>query len=485
MHRADYVAVGLVALVAVGLRLAFFPHAAVFFEGDARGYVVRAVEIASGEGLNFTLKRTPGYSLFIAGLFRLAGPSLEAVVVAQHLLGVATALAAYGLARVLAGWPAGLLAGLATAASGSALVYEHVILSETLFTLLLTVGIWMMVVALRRRNPGWPAVAGVLAGIAALVRPIGLVLLPILPVLSVLVLRRRALVASGWYLAAFTVALAPWVARNVLVHGEAAPVHPGRFLIERTVKHNPTGVAMYAGPDSPDDPKLLRDGRRILREIAPEDPTSFEIHDALSRRLKLTDTEASDLMWELSVDAIWRHPGAYALGTWTELIRVVLGQAESVEEHVLARRSAWKGRDLERLLRDGKLPQLLPEALPDHQQQPRVAEQIARLYQPSAWIAAILAANALALYWALRDPCHRAVLLPLGVTAALVVCTAVINGGYPRYRYPLDPLLHVSAAAGLAWTVGAVRDARAAGSYGRPISRWTLVRPRESRTLQG
>jgi hypothetical protein len=435
------------------VRLAFFSNAPVFFEGDARGYLVRAVEIVTGDGLNFTLKRTPGYSLLIAAVFAVAGPSLGAVVVVQHLLGVGTAALTYGCARSIAGRPAGLIAGLATAASGSSLIYEHAILTEALFGCILVGGTWRVVVGLKRQSPAVLALAGVVAGIGAVVRPVGLTLALVGPLLMVgSHPSRRGLVTGGAYLAAFGLIVMPWIVRNGLVHGEATPVHPGRFLIERTIKSNQTGVSMYAAPAGPDQPRLLREGRKILRGIESEQPTSFEVHATLARRLELTDVEASDLMWDLAVDAIRREPGAYLSGTWIELVQLIAGHEESVREHVLTRRSAWKGEDLEQMLDDGAVPDLLPEVWPEQGRRLPVAEALAHLYQPSRWIDVLLLASLLAAIWVLRDPSKRAVLIPLVIAAALVCCTVTINGAYARYRYPLDPLLHIAAAAGLVWS---------------------------------
>src|SRR5436305_810145 len=76
---------------------------------------------------------------------------------------------------------------------------------------------------------------------------------------------------------------------------------------------------MYAAADAPGDPPLLRAGRRVLREIEPEQPNSYEILAALVRRLNVSETQASELMWQLSVDAIRRHPAAYLTGTIIQL----------------------------------------------------------------------------------------------------------------------------------------------------------------------
>jgi 4-amino-4-deoxy-L-arabinose transferase-like glycosyltransferase len=461
LRHPDFWLVGLVLVLAAVLRVAFFQHAPVFFEGDARGYLVRAVEIVSGDGVDFSLKRTPGYSLLIAATFTAVGPSLEAVIGFQHLLGVCTAVLTYGCGRAVGGRAVGVLAGSATAASGSMLVYEHAVLTESLFTFLLVAGVWLLVVGLRRGPSGWLVAAGLLAGLGAAVRPVGLTLPLVVPgILAALLGPWRGTVASAVYLLPFALILLPWVAYNAHAHGEATPVHPGRFLIERTIKSNQTGVSMYAAPSDPDDPRLVREGHKILRDIEPEEPTSFEVHAALSRRLDLSDAETSDLMWDLATDAIRREPDVYLSGTWLELVALVQGQHESVRQHADDRRAAWKGEDLEALLDDGTIPELLPDTWPEQERRLPVAEMIAGVYQPSHWIAVLLLATAAAAMWGVRHPARRTVLVPLAVAVAVVLCTIAINGAYPRYRYPLDPLLHITAAAGLIWTIRAWRSAR-------------------------
>jgi hypothetical protein len=453
VRHPDLWAVGCVLVVAVAMRALFSQYAPVFFEGDARGYLVRAVEISAGDGFNFTLKRTPGYSLLMAGIFAIPGPSLEAVVAVQHLFGAITAILAYGCARTLAGWSAGLVAGLATAASGSALIYERAILTESTFTLILVASLWVLIVGTRCRGLLWYAAAGLLAGAGALVRPVGLMLALITPVLCALARGSGGgWVAGGVFTSAACLVLVPWIVHNALVHGEAAPVHPGRFLIERTIKNNQTGISMYDTAPDPHDSRLVREGHKILREIEPEGPTSYEVHSALTRELELSDAEASDLMWELATDAILREPDAYLVGTWIELAGLVRGQHESASQHIADRRSAWKGEELEQILKDGVIPTLIPEVWPGQEWKTPIAETLANLYQPSHWIGLLLFGSALAAIWGVRDPSRRSVLIVLGIVAALAACTVTVNGAYPRYRYPLDPLLHVTAAAGLVWT---------------------------------
>jgi hypothetical protein len=455
-QHSDLLAVAAILLVAVAVRLVFFLHAPIFFEGDARGYLLRAVEISTGEGFQFTLKRTPGYPLFMASVFSVAGPSLEAVAFVQHLFGVVTAVLIYGCARQIAGWPAGLLAALATALSGSMLIYEHVMLTESLFTLLAVATAWLALQGSTNRSWFWLGLSGAVASLGAMIRPVGLVLAFVVPPVTLwLIPRRSGLVLAGAFLAAFGLVMSPWVLHNALVHGEAEVVHPGRFLIDRTIRHNPTGISMYSGDDRPGESQRMRAGRAILRAIEHERPSSFEAHSALVRRMRLSDAEASDLLRDLAIDAMLRSPDVYVMGTWIELGVLVMSQPETVANHVENRRQSWRGSDLLDLVNDGTIPELIPPAWDSGPHLP-VSEAVANIYQPARWNLVLLGLTILAAACGIRDARRRAVLLPIGVVIGIALCTVLVNGSLPRYRYPMDPLLHVAAASSAVWLVSTI-----------------------------
>jgi 4-amino-4-deoxy-L-arabinose transferase-like glycosyltransferase len=456
-QHSDLLAVAAILMVAAAVRLVFFLHAPIFFEGDARGYLLRAVEISTGEGFQFTLKRTPGYPLFMASVFGVAGPSLEAVALAQHFLGIVTALLTYGCARQIAGRAAGLIAGLATALSGSMLIYEHVMLTESLFTLLIAAAVWLAILGVSNRSWLWLLLSGVVASLSAMIRPVGLVLAFVIPPLTLCLIRREAGVRlAGVFLVAFGLVMSPWVLRNALVHGEAEVVHPGRFLIARTFRHNPTGISMYSGGDKPGESQRMQDGRAILRAIEEERPSSFEAHSALVRRMRLSDAEASDLLRDLAIDAILRSPDVYAMATWMELGVLVFSEPESVAQHVEDRRQAWRGDELLDLVKDGTIPELIPTTW-DADSHLAIAEAAASVYQPAHWNGLLLVLSVIAAAWGARNADRRAVLFPLGTVAGIALCTVLVNGSLPRYRYPMDPLLHVAAASSVVWLVAWVR----------------------------
>ena len=92
--------------------------------------------LQSGE-LHLSLKRTPLYSLFLAGLIQVVGPSLDRLLLMQHLLGLLTIGLTYLLGRLAFGPLAAAVGAFAVAVNGSLLTMEHLLISEALYTPLL------------------------------------------------------------------------------------------------------------------------------------------------------------------------------------------------------------------------------------------------------------------------------------------------------------------------------------------------------------
>ncbi len=166
--------------------------------------------------------RMPGYPLFLAAVRLAAGPSLDAVIAVQCLLGAATCLLLWDLARRVVGEDWGLVCGLLSAFYADLIVPAVAPLSECLYSFFLVLSAW----ALYRSEWKPPARAvafGVLSGCLYLVRPEPLpyilatcVLLPYLwPKFG----RKETLTA----LAAVALVTGLWVGRNFAVLGRLVP----------------------------------------------------------------------------------------------------------------------------------------------------------------------------------------------------------------------------------------------------------------------
>lgn len=195
---------------------------------DQLEYLQLARSLLAGEGLVLTdprfpgpvyAYRTPGYPLFVAAL----GGSVPAVRVGQALLDMLTAAVVYAVARRWS--PSGAGVALAAVVLNPLLIHHtSLVLTETLFTSMLTVG-----VALLLSPPGagrgvrgelkWLAGAAVLAA-SVLVRP-GAIALPLLLCVASAWARPQPLrvppAACAVVLTLLT--LLPWAYRNHRVLG--------------------------------------------------------------------------------------------------------------------------------------------------------------------------------------------------------------------------------------------------------------------------
>ena len=150
---------------------------------DSFQYVSDAVNRMPGT------ERPSGYSLFLILLQPLH--SFLAVAAVQHLMGLASGVMIYALLRRrgLPDWGA-CLAALPVLFDAYEVQLEHLVMSDALFTFLVTTAVFLL--CWRDRPSVLTAVAaGLLTGAAALVRTVGL---PLLAVVAVCLLIRKA----GW-----------------------------------------------------------------------------------------------------------------------------------------------------------------------------------------------------------------------------------------------------------------------------------------------
>jgi 4-amino-4-deoxy-L-arabinose transferase-like glycosyltransferase len=241
--RARAVPLALIA-VALAVRLvagevvlskdrAYFPDSELYW-GYAESLARDGVFQVGGAGA----RRTPGYPVLIAACTQLSGagdpavpPStaqIRAVLVAQAILGALIVGMVWSLARfcfsdVLALRGTAWFAALFAAFDPFAVAVGSTVLAETLFTAAMVAAIWFGMNAWNadhRSGGGWTLGAGMMAGIAVLARPSGLLLAPL----------GLAFVALQWRLhrsllavLGFALVLSPWIIRNAAVYGAFVP----------------------------------------------------------------------------------------------------------------------------------------------------------------------------------------------------------------------------------------------------------------------
>jgi hypothetical protein len=198
---------------------------------DARQYRELADSLAAGEGFVLSRKggrgpdltRTPIYPIFVSA-FGSGWDPVPTVLVAQHLLVLVTAWLTWWWVRSRAGEPfAAAIAFALVALDLTTMTYASYLLTEALFTFLLTVAIVAWPLPGDSRPGARAALAGVAWGLATLTRPITFYLAPLALLVTLAAARKRpgvigpalvAIVCGG-------IVTGTWMARNHALSGSA------------------------------------------------------------------------------------------------------------------------------------------------------------------------------------------------------------------------------------------------------------------------
>lgn len=194
---------------------------------DERDYDRLAVHLVQYGEYSFergipTSLRPPLYPALVAGIYRVAGlQNYQAVRLVQIVLGLATAGVVYMLGRKAYGPRAGLIAAGICSLYPSLVGATNLVLTETLFTLLLCLFVLTIQQYLLSARRGWLAAAGATLGLAALTRSVLWLFPPLAAVYLVAFSRQRTwlgrLASAATLVLAFGVTLAPWTIRNTLL----------------------------------------------------------------------------------------------------------------------------------------------------------------------------------------------------------------------------------------------------------------------------
>lgn len=165
-----------------------------------------------------TRMRQPGYPLYLILFYWLVGQKVIVTQISQVILNICSLYLVFLIAETTFGhnlW-GGTLVGLGL--YFPLWLNSAFVLSETLFTFVLTLSMYVFLRAIYAQRLGKFALTGALLGGASLIRPIAV----FMPLLSVIPLvyhtsLRKALLMWGILCMAFLSMLSPWVLRNWLV----------------------------------------------------------------------------------------------------------------------------------------------------------------------------------------------------------------------------------------------------------------------------
>jgi len=275
----------------------FFPDSFTYLE-PARS-LIRGLGFTSA-GLIETL-RTPGYPLLLAGF----GLRIVPVIVFQHLLNVAIAVAIYlFVMRRLGDRAVAIGAAILFAIDTPTLHYANKILTETLFTALLFIVFALVVYA--RKLP----LAGVLTGVLVLIRPVAIAYFVV--VALCLLLRRVRLRTIAIYAALALVLPLGWGLRNLQ--------HTGVFTISsiggmNLLTYRAAG-ALAIEDDGDFDADLAGEMQGLQESADDEIQTLLHIADAE----ELPDAVRGKYYSEIGWRVLRQHPRAAAMLTLRGLL---------------------------------------------------------------------------------------------------------------------------------------------------------------------
>jgi 4-amino-4-deoxy-L-arabinose transferase-like glycosyltransferase len=201
---------------------------------------------------HLTMYRPVGYPFALSVIYRVFGHQPQVAVILNVLLGIGIVYLTYRLARRIWGERPARWAAAALVFFPSQILYLNLTSTEPLFTFLLLLGLLLMSAGRQPARSGlaWSAAAGMVIGLATLVRPVAL-LLPLV-MLPLVVRDRRQLGRAGirWFLLVISLAIvvSPWLIRNHRLSGRV--LLSASAGINFYIGNNPNANFGFNRPDS-------------------------------------------------------------------------------------------------------------------------------------------------------------------------------------------------------------------------------------------
>jgi 4-amino-4-deoxy-L-arabinose transferase-like glycosyltransferase len=193
---------------------------------DQMCYLKIATSLANGTGFKqdgiIETYRDPLYPAFVAVIYNLtAGDPAQTVTIIQAFFSALTCIFIFLLTQKLWGEKIGIIAGIISIFTPDFILYNCVLLTESLYMLITALLIWC-VYRYGDKTLGW-IIAAFLLGLAALTRPFALIFIPFL--LYWLYSRKRLKIHKLVIFLLITIAvISPWTVRNYNVTGHIVPI---------------------------------------------------------------------------------------------------------------------------------------------------------------------------------------------------------------------------------------------------------------------
>jgi len=447
MHR---IGLGIILALALAVRLtvlaAGLTGGGTLLTPDSADYIETARTLAAhgrfarGPGGPPEVVRTPGYPLLLAGVWRtLAGPAeiakapaadiIAPIAGVQCVLDMVLVGLTYLLGLRLGGRTVALVAAGIQACTAVAIAASVRTLADGPFALVVTAAILCLLAYLTGRRRRALLGAAVLLGVAAYIRPIGL----LLPIPAAVVLGAKwGLKPAGALCGIVAVCIAPWIARNWVVAD-----YRGFSAIGAVNLYDYGAVAVWAHQAGVSEENMRLQARLNIR-IQTLGASQAQTYQRRGRDALTVLSEHPALFVGLHLRAcpVSLLPGATDV---LETAGVTVGQRGTLA--VLKRRG---------------LTAAVRHYFGDHTAAVAMAVPMVALLATTYLGALITAVR--------RGRPRMGAAGWLGLLTALTLLAAAGSASHPRFRVPVAPLLSATGAAGLVWLAGRVRRRRNAGA---------------------
>ncbi|ORX22549.1 oligosaccharyl transferase STT3 subunit [Thermoanaerobacterium sp. PSU-2] len=259
-----FVAVSLIAVLAIALYLRFlFVYKVIQppLSGDAKNYDIMVKQFLTKGFLGYMSNSpnayvTPGYPLFLALIYKIFGFSngspLQAVRIVQSVLSVLTVLLIFFIGREIRNNKVGLMAASISAIYPTFVWASTLILTETVYTFVFMVYLYLQVIALKRPKAYINVLTGILFGLAILIRPAAAPLIVIPYILMYIQNRDLNYTVRNFLqvLIGFIVIMMPWWIRNIVTLHKLIlfatqtwnPMLGGAFPFFNGIEHVPQNI---------------------------------------------------------------------------------------------------------------------------------------------------------------------------------------------------------------------------------------------------
>jgi 4-amino-4-deoxy-L-arabinose transferase-like glycosyltransferase len=270
----------------------------------------------------------PGYPLFVASIYFLFGYRPYVVALVQILIGVASCLILYKLAKTMFDERLGLIAGYLLAFEYVSIMFEQVLYNDTLFTFFFLLAIYFLVNYLKTKRMRHLAYVGVLLGLAVLCRPIGMYFPLMLIFFFVLGFIKRGLkfinpLTSGIVVVLFfSLTISPWLIRNYIVFGP-----PLTFASRKA-----TAFIWFAG--SLEQARTGVDFKVALTRVNRE----FE---NLIKDKNLSPSQIDQYKEKFFLNKVLKHPLNFVKAQLIGVMALYLGHGRSTLAYLLGFKDGW------------------------------------------------------------------------------------------------------------------------------------------------